>query len=73
MVGISECLAADEGTCTRTLGSAAQKKGDQTEVTSEIKEYLASRKAVRRAINKTLGNLKFLEYKYSSSIDVGTC
>ncbi|KAH9687177.1 hypothetical protein KPL70_014670 [Citrus sinensis] len=45
MVGISECLAADEGTCTRTLGSAAQKKGDQTEVTSEIKEYLASRKA----------------------------
>ncbi|KAL9417423.1 hypothetical protein AB3S75_040413 [Citrus x aurantiifolia] len=46
-----------------------RRRGDETELTSEIQKYLASRKAMRKAINKTLGNLKGLENECSSSIN----
>ncbi|KAL9415583.1 hypothetical protein AB3S75_043804 [Citrus x aurantiifolia] len=46
-----------------------RRRGDETELTSEIKKYLASRKAMRKAINKTLGNLKGVENECSSSIN----
>ncbi|KAJ4729006.1 hypothetical protein OWV82_001855 [Melia azedarach] len=40
-----------------------------TELTSEIKKYLASRKAVKKEIRKALGNLKGMENKCSSEIN----
>ncbi|GAY46106.1 hypothetical protein CUMW_094420 [Citrus unshiu] len=46
-----------------------RRRGDETELTSEIKKYLASRKAMRKAINKTLGNLKGVENECSPSIN----
>ncbi|KAJ4704757.1 hypothetical protein OWV82_021620 [Melia azedarach] len=45
------------------------RRGDKTGLTSEIKKYLASRKAIKRAIQKALGNLKGTKDKCSSQIN----
>ncbi|KAJ4704755.1 hypothetical protein OWV82_021618 [Melia azedarach] len=46
-----------------------RRRGDETGLTSEIKKYLASRKTIKRAIQKALGNLKGTEDKCSSQIN----
>ncbi|KAK9214533.1 hypothetical protein WN944_006526 [Citrus x changshan-huyou] len=46
-----------------------RRKGDETELKSEIKKYLASRKAVKKTIHKALWNLKGMENKRSASIN----
>ncbi|XP_021912171.1 uncharacterized protein LOC110825933, partial [Carica papaya] len=50
--------------CTRELQSSMRRRcGDET----DIKKYLASRKIVKKAIQKALGNLKGVEKKCSIS------
>ncbi|KAH9752021.1 hypothetical protein KPL71_014528 [Citrus sinensis] len=46
-----------------------RRKGDETELKSEIRKYLASRKAVKKTIHKALWNLKGMENKRSASIN----
>ncbi|XP_024039378.1 uncharacterized protein LOC112098015 [Citrus clementina] len=46
-----------------------RRKGDETELTSEIKKYLASRKAVKKTIHKASGNLKGMENKCLSPLN----
>ncbi|KAJ4729010.1 hypothetical protein OWV82_001859 [Melia azedarach] len=46
-----------------------RRRGHETELASEIKKYLASRKAVKKAIHKFLGNLKGVENKSSTQIN----
>ncbi|KAJ4729008.1 hypothetical protein OWV82_001857 [Melia azedarach] len=43
-----------------------RRRGDETELSSEIKKYLASRKTVKKSIHKDLGNLKGMENKCTS-------
>ncbi|GAY53609.1 hypothetical protein CUMW_150440 [Citrus unshiu] len=46
-----------------------RRKGNETELTSEIKKYLASRKAVKKTIHKASGNLKGMENKCLSPLN----
>ncbi|KAI4298323.1 hypothetical protein L6164_031897 [Bauhinia variegata] len=56
--------------CTRELQSIMRRRrGGEVEITAEVRKYLASRKVVRKAVIKALGNLKgdASKSKFSSS------
>ncbi|KAJ7978686.1 hypothetical protein O6P43_002179 [Quillaja saponaria] len=50
--------------CARELQSIIRRRrGGEMELTTEVRKYLTSRKVVRKAIHKALGNLKGIEKK----------
>ncbi|KAI4298324.1 hypothetical protein L6164_031898 [Bauhinia variegata] len=54
--------------CTRELQSIIRRKrGGEAEITAEVKKFLNSRKVVKKAILKALGNLKGMAKKYNFS------
>ncbi|KAI4295506.1 hypothetical protein L6164_035548 [Bauhinia variegata] len=55
--------------CTRELQSIMRRRGGEMEITAEVRKYLTSRKVVRKAVFKALGNLKGVanKSKFSSS------
>ncbi|KAK8673692.1 hypothetical protein V6N13_112010 [Hibiscus sabdariffa] len=53
--------------CTQELQSVLRRRRGVEGLANEVREYLTSRKAVRKAICKALKNLKYMENRLSSS------